>query len=314
MDLFQISGLLSAGFGRFVQWEAYPHLRPQSAHWNGKGRMETIMNASFSPAEIAARYADAGAGKAKRSTPLLIVLGILAGALIALGSSATNTAVYGISEVWTARMICGLLFPFGLGMVVVMGAELFTGNCLITISVLDKRCTAMGMIRNWVIVYLSNFVGSLLVAASCAWFGQLNYSGGQLAVYTMKVAATKCAIPFQNGVVLGFMCNLLVCLGVLMAMSAPDTPGRIMGAFLPVSYFVLCGFEHCVANMYYISAGLMAKAVPAYAELAAQSGVDLSALTVSNFLIGNLVPVTIGNILGGAALGWLMWFCHLKKR
>lgn len=269
---------------------------------------------SFSPAEIAARYAAAGEGKAKRSTSQLIVLGILAGILIALGSAATNTAVYGITETWTARTICGLLFPFGLGMVVIMGAELFTGNCLITISLLDRRCTLGEMLRSWTIVYLANFVGALLVAASCAWFGQLNYSDGQLALFTMKMAATKCAIPFQNGVVLGFLCNLLVCLGVLMAMSAKDTAGRILGAFLPVCYFVLCGFEHCVANMYYISAGLMAKAVPAYAQLAVEQGVDLSALTIQNFLITNLVPVTIGNILGGGILGWMMWFCHLKER
>ena len=272
------------------------------------------MGATLSPAEIAEKYAEAGAGKAKRSTSLLIVLGILAGALIALGSAATNTAVYGIPDTWTARTICGLLFPFGLGMVVIMGAELFTGNCLITVSVLDQRCTVTQMLRSWVIVYLSNFVGALAVAAGCVFFGQLNYSGGALAVYTMKVAAGKCAIPFANGVVLGILCNLLVCLGVLMAMSAKDTTGKIIGAFLPVSYFVLCGFEHCVANMYYISAGLMAKSVPAYAQLAAEAGMDLSALTLSNFLVGNLIPVTLGNIIGGAALGWLMWFCHLKKR
>ena len=270
------------------------------------------MEPTCSPAEIAQKYAGIGAAKAKRSTVLLILLGILAGALIALGSAATNTAVYGIQEVWTARMICGLLFPFGLGMVVIMGAELFTGNCLIAISVLDRRCTVGQMTRSLVIVYLANLVGSLLVSVGCAWFGQLNYSGGALAVYTMKVAAGKCALPFQNAVVLGFLCNLLVCLGVLMALAAKDVPGKIMGAFLPVAYFVLCGFEHCVANMYYIPAGLMAKAVPAYAQLAAESGLDLSALTVSSFVLKNLVPVTIGNILGGVFLGWLMWFCHLR--
>lgn len=270
------------------------------------------MEPTCSPAEIAQKYAGIGAAKAKRSTVLLILLGILAGALIALGSAATNTAVYGIQEVWTARMICGLLFPFGLGMVVIMGAELFTGNCLIAISVLDRRCTVGQMTRSLVIVYLANLAGSLLVSVGCAWFGQLNYSGGALAVYTMKVAAGKCALPFQNAVVLGFLCNLLVCLGVLMALAAKDVPGKIMGAFLPVAYFVLCGFEHCVANMYYIPAGLMAKAVPAYAQLSAESGLDLSALTVSNFVLKNLVPVTIGNILGGVFLGWIMWFCHLR--
>jgi len=267
-----------------------------------------------SPAEIAEQYANAGVAKARKATGQLIVLGILAGMLIALGSAATNTAVYGMAETWTARMICSLLFPFGLGMVVLMGAELFTGNCLITISVLDKRCTVMEMVRNLVIVYFSNMVGALAVSAGCAFFGQMNYSGGQLAVYTMKVAAGKCVIPFQNGVVLGILCNVLVCLGVLMAMSAKDNTGRMVGAFLPVCFFVLCGFEHCVANMYYIPAGLMAKAVPAYAELAAAAGVDLSVLTVSNFVLGNLVPVTIGNIIGGAGLGWLMWYCHLKGK
>ena len=156
------------------------------------------------------------------------------------------------------------------------GAELFTGNCLIAISLLERQCTPAGMLRNWAIVYLSNFAGALLVAAGCAFFGQLNYSGGLLAVFTMKLAAGKCALPFQNTFVLAILCNLLVCLGVILAMTAKDTAGRFIGAFLPVCYFVICGFEHCVANMYYIPAGLMAKAVPAYAQLAAEMGVGLS--------------------------------------
>lgn len=272
------------------------------------------MELSFSPADIAKRYSDIGAGKATRPTSQLIVLGILAGILIALGGASTNTAVYGITDPWTIKTICGLLFPFGLGMVVIMGAELFTGNCLIGISLLDKKCTLMQMLRSWIIVYLANFVGSLIVAGGCAWFGQMDLGGGQLAVYTMKVAAAKCAIPFQNGLVLGFFCNLLVCLGVLMALSAKDSAGKIICAYLPVAFFVMCGFEHCVANMYYISAGLMAKTVPAYTQLAAEVGIDLSALTLSSFLIKNLIPVTIGNILGGLAPAWVMWFIHLKDR
>ena len=213
------------------------------------------MDLCCTPAEITEKYAAVGACKAKRSTPMLILLGILAGALIALGSAATNTAVFELESVSMIKMICGLLFPFGLGMVVIMGAELFTGNCLISISVLDKRCTFLEMLRSWMVVYLANLVGSLLVAAGCAYFGQLDLGGGYLAVYTMKVAAAKCSIPFGNGVVLGILCNFLVCLGVLITMSAKDIPGKIMGAFLPVAYFVMCGFEHCVANMYYIQIG-----------------------------------------------------------
>ena len=243
----------------------------------------------------------------------MILLGLLAGALIALGSAATNTAAYGISDPWTARLVCGLLFPFGLAMVVMSGAELFTGNCLISISLLDRQCTLAGMLRNWSIVYVSNFAGALLVAAGCAWFGQMNYSGGQLAVFTMKLAAGKCTLPFQNAFVLAVLCNFLVCLGVIIAMTGTDTTGRILGAFLPVSYFVICGFEHCVANMYYIPAGLMAKAVPAYAQLAADMGLDLSALTLGNFLLKNLLPVTLGNMTGGDALGALLWYCNKKR-
>lgn len=272
------------------------------------------MNPNLTPGEIAASYREAGAAKARRPTGQLIVLGILAGLLIALGGASTNTAVCGVTAPWTAKTICALLFPFGLGMVVIIGAELFTGNCLMVISALSGRCSWAGVLRNWAIVYLANFAGALLVSAGCAFFGQMNLGGGQLALYTMTVAANKCAIPFGNALVLGFFCNVLVCLGVLMAMSARDSAGKLLCAYLPVSFFVLCGFEHSVANMYYISAGLMARSVPAYARLAVESGLDLSALTVQNFLLGNLLPVTLGNILGGAALGWLMWFCHLKQQ
>ena len=181
-------------------------------------------------------------------------------------------------------------------------------------SLLDRRCTLAGMLRSWLIVYLANFAGSLLVAAGCACFGQMKLADGLLGAYTIKVAAAKCALPFQNALVLGVFCNLLVCLGVLMAMAAKDNTGKILSAYLPIAFFVLCGFEHCVANMYYISAGLMAKTVPAYAQQAAAMGVDLSVLTVPNFLLKNLLPVTIGNILGGAALAWLMWFVHLRGK
>ena len=270
------------------------------------------MDLSFSPAEVAAKYAQAGAAKTRRSAGQLLVLGVLAGALIALGGAATNTAVFGISEPWSIKLICALLFPFGLGMVIVMGAELFTGNCLIVISLLDRQCTLAGMLRNWALVYLANFAGSLLVAAGCAYFGQMEL--GSLAAYTMKMAAAKCALPFQNALVLGFFCNALVCLAVLMSMSARDSAGKLLGAYLPICFFVLCGFEHCVANMFYIPAGLMAKTVPAYAQLAHTLGMDTSALTLRGFLLGNLLPVTIGNILGGMAVAWLMWFVHLKGR
>ncbi len=268
------------------------------------------MNALLSPAEVVAAYA--GTGKKKCALPVLraFLLAVLAGALIAFAGAATNTAAHSAGAVGTVRLICGLLFPFGLGIVILTGSELFTGNCLIAISVAEKAATLSGMLRNWCIVYLGNLVGSLAVAAGCAFTGQLDYSGGALALFTMKLAAGKCAISFQSGVVLGLFCNVLVCLGVLCAMTARDTAGKILGAYLPVALFVLCGFEHSVANMFYIPAGLFAKSVPAYAALAAEAGLDLSALTWGNFFLHNLLPVTLGNILGGAGVGLLLWKGH----
>ena len=267
----------------------------------------------LAPKEFLDRYAAGGTAKTQKSAGKLLALSLLAGALIALGCAATNTAVHGMENVGLARTVSGLLFPFGLCMVIVTGAELFTGNSLLVLSLLERTCTLPGLLRNWALVYLGNFLGALLAAAGCVFFGQLNYSAGGLAVYTVRLAAGKCALPFLSGFGLGIFCNVLVCLGVLLALSAQDAAGRLMGAFLPVCYFVLCGFEHCVANMYYVSAGLLAARNPQYLQLAQEAGVDLSALTIPNFLLGNLLPVTLGNVLGGVGLAALLWYAHLKK-
>lgn len=268
----------------------------------------------LSPKELTQAYAAAGEAKTKKSALELFVLAIMAGAMIALGCAATNTAAHGISDVGLMRTVLGLLFPVGLCMVIVTGAELFTGNSLIVISALDRRCSVAAMLRNWCIVYLGNLVGSALVAAACAFFGQLDYSKGQLAVFTIKLAIGKCSLPFMNGVVLGVFCNVLVCMGVLMAMAAKDAAGRLIGAYMPVVFFVVCGFEHCVANMYYILAGIFAAMDPAYSALAVQAGLDLSKLTLFNFLFANLLPVTIGNVIGGGLLGAGMWLCYLRRK
>jgi formate/nitrite transporter len=268
---------------------------------------------SLSPAEIVQSYAEAGQKKTECSFWKLFLRAVLAGALVAFGAAVTNTAVHSIANVSAARIISGLLFPFGLGMVMLLGAELFTGNCMIPISVLEGKTTAARMLYNWGVVYLGNFFGALLLAAGCAYFGQMNYSGGGLAVYTIQVAAGKSAIPFFSGVALGFFCNVLVCAGVFCSLSARDTAGRIMGAYIPVAFFVICGFEHCIANMYYIPAGLFAMTVPEYARLAAEAGVDAVALTWGGFFLGNLIPVTLGNILGGAGFGLAMWASQLRR-
>lgn len=268
----------------------------------------------LNPTEAIQSYAEAGKKKAERPIRKMFLLAVLAGLIIAFGGASTSTASHSIGNVSAARIISGLLFPFGLGIVMLLGAELFTGNCMIPVSVLEKKTTVGRMLRNWCVVYLGNFVGALLLAAGCAYFGQMNYSDGGLAVYTIKLAAGKCALSFPSGVVLGFFCNVLVCAGVLCSVSAKDASGRILGAYIPVAFFVICGFEHCIANMYYISAGLFAMSVPQYAQLASEAGIDTSMLTWGNFLARNLLPVTVGNILGGASLGATMWAGHIKKK
>lgn len=134
-----------------------------------------------------------------------------------------------------------------------------------------------------------------------------------LAVFTVKLATGKCGMPLGNAVILGILCNILVTVGVLLSLSAKDLAGRVLGAYLPVAFFVICGLEHCIANLYYIPAGLFAKAVPSYRALAGEAGIDLSALTWGNFLLRNLLPVTVGNIIGGTGIGALYWYCHGQK-
>ena len=258
------------------------------------------------PSEFVKSYAEIGANKTKMPLGKLLLLSILAGFLIGMGGAVTNTASHMIPNTSAAKLISGMLFPFGLIMVLFMGAELFTGNCLIDISVLERRANWGGMLRNLVVVYLGNCLGAMALAWACVYSGQLDLSGGQLAVWTIQVAAAKCSIPFWKAVVLGVLCNILVCGGVMCGLCGKSAAGRAIGAFVPVAFFVICGFEHCVANMYYIPAGLFA--LSAYWELGTE--VYCASLTWSNFILANLLPVTIGNVLGGCGFGALIWLSH----
>ncbi len=266
----------------------------------------------LSPGEFVSFYAQAGAKKAANGADRLAFSAVLAGFYIASGAVVANTAGHLLTNAGLSRVLCGLLFPFGLIMVIVTGAELFTGNCMITISLLEKKASLAGMVRNLVIVYLGNLVGAVLLAAAIVYCGQLDLSGGALAVHTIRTAAAKCAIPFGKAVVMGILCNVLVCAGVMCSLCGKSLPGRAIGAFVPVSFFVIGGFEHCVANMYYIPAGLLAARVPEYARLAQEAGVNLSLLNLGGFFT-NLIPVTIGNIIGGCGFGALIWAAQRQK-
>lgn len=266
----------------------------------------------LSPGEFVNLYAQIGAKKTTNSARKLLLSAVLAGFLIGMGAVASNTAGHTLTDAGVSRVVCGLLFPFGLIMVVITGAELFTGNCLITISLLERKAGLSGMIRNLALVYFGNLLGAAALAAAIVYCGQLDLSAGALAVHTIRIAAAKCAIPFGKAVALGILCNVLVCAGVMCSLCGKSLPGKAVGAFVPVSFFVIGGFEHCVANMYYIPAGMLAAGVPRYVQLAREAGVDLSALSLMGCL-HNLIPVTIGNIIGGCGFGALIWACQKTK-
>ena len=240
------------------------------------------------------------------------VLGVLAGFLIGFPSCVTNMATYALDNNATIRMISGLLFAFGLGMVVISGAELFTGNTLITISVLEKKATLGGMLRNWIFVYIGNFVGSMVLSFICAQFGWLSAGNGALAVASMRTAVSKMTMPFQNAFFMGILCNILVTIGVLLSLSGKDGVSRFIGAWAPVMFFVTCGFNHSIADMTYCMLGLFAKNVPSFVDLAQAAGVALASLTWGQYIVGNLIPVTLGHIVGGAAVGFTFWFSFLR--
>jgi formate/nitrite transporter len=272
----------------------------------------------LSPQEITESYSEIGIKKVNSSFLKLFILGILAGAFIAFASEGSNTAIHTIESVGIGKALAGALFSTGLMLVLVAGGELFTGNCLIVISCIEKKASWTGMLRNWLIVYAGNFVGSLLLAWFILQSGQLGFSAGMLGGFTIKTAAYKTGLSFTNAFYMGILCNWLVCLAVWMSLGAKDIAGKLLAIFFPIWLFITSGFEHSVANMYYISAGIMAKANPEWVAQAIQLGASpekINGLGWESFLINNLVPVTLGNIVGGSVfVGLAYWLSYLYKK
>lgn len=261
------------------------------------------MENSFNkPAEVVEGNINVAVTKAGLSLGKMILMGIMAGAFIAFGGAASSTAVHGVSDVGLARLLAGCVFPVGLMMVVIVGGELFTGNSLMIMGALDGKITWGKLIRNFIVVYLSNLVGALIIDVLLFYSGNLDYSGGLMGAYTIKVAVGKASIDPIKGIVSGILCNILVCLTILMAGAAKDISGKIWAIFFPICAFVIAGFEHCVANMFYIPAGILAAANPDYVAVAQETygitTLQLESLNVMG-LLKNLLPVTAGNLIGG---------------
>lgn len=269
-----------------------------------------------SPIEIVEGNIDGAVRKANLPLNKMILLGILAGAFIALGGATSSTAAHAVTNVGLARTVAGAVFPIGLMMIVFVGGELFTGNCLIFMAVIDGKVSWGKFARNLVVVYFSNLIGALLIEVLIFFSGNLNYSGGLLGAYAIKVAVGKVAITPVQAVTSGILCNILVCVAILMAAAAKDVAGKVWAIFFPIFAFVIGGFEHCVANMFYIPMGMLAAKNSAYVDKAIEAygmtAEEIGSLTVVNSL-GNFIPVTIGNIIGGAVcVGCICYVIHVK--
>jgi formate transporter len=275
---------------------------------------EEIRIDAFMPQEMAEKAEAIGVRKAGTPFLPLFALSILAGAFIGLGAMFATTVYAGSAALpyGVARLLLGLAFCLGLILVVVAGAELFTGNNLIVMAWANGKVSTAGLLRNWVIVYLGNFVGSLGTALLVYLSSQYTSGTGAVGETVLKIAMAKVNLGFTQALALGILCNALVCLAVWLTYSARSTTDKILGIIFPITAFVAAGFEHSIANMYFIPLGLFIKAFdPAFAVA---HKLDLASLTWSAFLVKNLLPVTIGNIIGGAGLVAVMyWFIYLFR-
>ena len=276
--------------------------------------MEQIKNVG----QVVENYIDGCAGKINCPFSKLIIKAVLAGAMIALGASAGNVASHAITNVGLARLASAVVFPVGLMMIVLLGGELFTGDCLMAMSIMTKKQKLISVIRVLATVFFGNLIGASLVAFGAFFSSQFNYSSGLLGAYTIKVALGKVTMSFWSALISGILCNILVCAAIIMAGAAQDVSGKLIAIFFVIMLFVTEGFEHCVANMYYITAGLIASHQNAYVNLAIeQYGLTLEklqALNIKTYFVNNLIPVTIGNITGGAiCLGLPLVYLNITK-
>lgn len=256
------------------------------------------------------------AAKANAGSMKLWILGILAGVYIGFGAEVATLVSHdasGFLGVGVTKLIAGGVFSVGLMMVVIAGAELFTGNNLIALSVLQKKASLSGLFRNWTIVYFANFVGSLLlvslIVATGLW-AQNHFLTGALA---LKIANVKVNLTFMEAFTRAILCNWLVCIAVWMAVAARTVVGKVFAIFFPIMVFVASGYEHCIANMYFIPKGMWLKSVPEVVSASGLSTEQLSNLTMKGFLVNNLLPVTLGNIIGAVVFVALFyWMVYMR--
>lgn len=279
--------------------------------------MSEISFDSLLPPQMAVKAEDIGVKKANMPIDKMFALAVLAGGFISIGAIFATTVAAGSADLpyGVARLLIGLVFTTGLILVIVGGAELFTGNTLITMAYASKKVSLGQLLKNWGVVYAGNFVGSIATVILVFLSGQFKFGVGSIGLTALNIAKAKVGLGFVEAIFLGILCNALVCMAVWMCFSARTTAEKILAIIPPISCFVAAGFEHSIANMYFIPIGLFIKDfAPEFLSVIGKTAADYASLTWGNFLIGNLLPVTIGNIIGGGFMvGIIYWFIYSRK-
>jgi formate/nitrite transporter len=275
--------------------------------------IDTIM-----PSDMALRAEQSGVRRASMDPVTVLVLSVMAGAYISFGAIFATTVSAGTSGLpyGVGRLLTGAVFSVGLILVVVGGAELFTGNNLIVMAWASGKVKTRNLLLNWLVAFAGNCVGAVGAAGLMFYTTQYTFGAGAVGLAALTTANSKASLAFIPALTLGIMCNALVCLAVWMCFSARTTVDRVVTIVPPIAAFVAAGFEHCIANVYFIPMGLFIKAGAddAFWNSVGKTAADFPALTWTNFLFGNLIPVTAGNIIGGSVLvGAVYWFVYLRR-
>jgi formate transporter len=270
------------------------------------------------PADIATRAAEVGAHKCRLPFWPLLTLAVLAGAFISLGALFSTTVAAGATGALPfglTRLLAGVAFCLGLILVIGGGAELSTGNALISMAWASRTVSTAQMLRNWGVVYCGNLLGALATVALVYGSAQYTFGGGTVGLTALEIGRAKTTLGFTQAVSLGVLCNALVCLAVWLCLGARGTADKVLAIVFPVSAFVAAGFEHSVANMYFIPIALLIKGDGAFLATIGKNVGDYAGLTWANFLVVNLLPVTVGNVIGGVFLvGLVYWFIYLQPK
>jgi formate/nitrite transporter len=284
-------------------------------HQSSSKPPEIVITAPL-PSEMARACEAAGVGKAERDAPTLVVLGVLAGAFIALGAIFMTVVTTGAGDLpWgVGRLLAGLTFSLGLILVIVGGAELFTGDTLMVIACASGRITPSSLLRAWVLVYVGNIAGAVGTAVLVFLAGFHGFNAGAVGKTALAVASTKAALPTIQLFFLAVLCNVLVCLAVWMSFAARSTTDKVLVIVPPIAAFVAAGFEHSIANLYFLPYGLMIQAWAPEFSSAIGQGAAHPELAVGSAL-HNIVVATIGNLVGGSLMvGIVYWFVYLRRR